>query len=466
MLYSSQGRFRQQVEFVRQQFAQVEGLPFADVLSAELIESVVKQWVETCVERLYTPLVTLWMFLSQVLSSDQSCRLAVARLVAHRVAMGLKPCSSQTGGYCQARKRLAEGMVQTLVQETGRSMEAAVDPAWLWKGRSVKVFDGSTVSMPDTPENQAAYPQPPTQKRGVGFPMSRIAAVFSLASGAVLDWGNCRYAGKDQSELGLFRELWHLFAAGDVVLTDRYLCSWFEMAILQQNGVDMVARLHQARVADFRRGQRLGRNDHLVQWPKPPKKPHWLDQETYDALPEVLVIREIRVRVTTPGFRSKTLDVATTLTDDKQVRCDEIAGLYRARWHAELDLRSLKETMQMDVLRCKTPDMVRKEIATHLLAYNLIRTLMAQAAAKHGVAPRTISFKGAIQTLLAFQPHLAHASTRSQRQKMYDALLNAIINHQVANRPNRYEPRRKKRRPKPYRLLMTPRQEAKRQLVH
>src|SRR2546429_4358322 len=260
--------------------------------------------------------------------------------------------------------------------------------------------------MPDTRENQRDYPQPDTQKPGLGFPLARIAAVFSLACGAVLDVGICRYAGKGQSELGMLRTLWNMFRPGDVVLADRLMCAWTEMVMLKQRGVDCVCRFTSHRKADFRRGKRLGPSDHIVKWPKP-TKPRSIDRKAYDALPEFLTIRESRVRVERPGFRIKTLIVATTLLDAAEFTQDELAQLYRARWNAELDLRSLKQTLQMDILRCKTPELVRKELWTHILAYNLIRTIIAQAASQHGLEPRSISFKGAIQTLEAFQPVIA-----------------------------------------------------------
>lgn len=464
MRYYTQGRFRQQADFMRRQFAQEGSLPFGDVLSMPMIQHALDLIERVWLDRIYSPVVTLWVFLSQVLSEDHSCRAAVARLMAHRISRGEQPCSAETGGYCQARKRLPEKMISGLVRETGRALETQAQPKWLWKGRHVKVFDGSTVSMPDTPENQAAYPQPSTQKEGVGFPLARIAAVFSLACGAVLDLGICRYAGKGQSELGLLRLLWDAFKPGDVMLADRYLCSWFEMAILKQRRVDSACRLHQQRPVDFRRGKRLGKEDHLVQWPKPPK-PDWLDQKTYDSLPDVLTIRKIRVRTTQPGFRSEQVVVATTLLDAAQISKHELAEVYRARWNAELDLRSLKQTLQMDVLRCKTPELVRKEIWTHLLAYNLIRTVIAQAAHRHDLPPRSISFKGTIQTLEAFAPLIANCQSADKRLILYQHLLAAIANHKVANRPGRYEPRCRKRRPKPYPLLTKPRHEAKLQIL-
>ena len=466
MQHSNRGRFRQQVNFLRHQFLQDGALPFSNVLSDRTVAQALTAINVCWLDRIYSPLVTLWVFLGQVLSADHSCRAAVARLIAHRVSRGQQPCSAETGAYCQARKRLPESFFSDVARRTGCALEANIDSRWLWKRRRVYVYDGSAVSMPDTPENQRDYPQPDTQQPGLGFPLARIAAVFSLACGAVLELGICRYAGKGQSELGMLRMLWNIFRPGDVLLADRLMCTWTEMVMLKQRGVECVCRFTSHRGADFRRGKRLSKGDHIVIWPKP-TKPRSIDRETYDALPELLVIRECRIRVEQPGFRIKTLILATTLLDAEEFTKDDLAQLYRARWNAELDLRSLKRTLQMDVLRCKTPELVRKEIWTHILAYNLIRTIMAQAATTHDIEPRAISFKGAVQTLQAFQPAIAiqgqHDSTH--RRCLYQQLLDAISAHRVADRPDRYEPRLRKRRPKHYAFLRKPRHEIKRDML-
>jgi hypothetical protein len=464
MRCSHPGSFREQANFLRRQFLQDSDLPFTNVLTEEVLEQALAA-LTGWLDRVFSPLVTLWVFLGQVLSADQSCRAAVARLIAHRVSRGQSPCSAETGAYCQARKRLPEAFFSDVARQTGRRLEAGVDPKWLWKGRRVHVYDGSSLSMPDTPENQAAYPQPVAQKPGLGFPLARIAAVFSLACGAVLDLGICRYAGKGQSELSLLRALWDLFVPGDVVLTDRLMCSWTEMVMLKERGVDSVTRLSKRR-ADFRRGKRLGKGDHIVKWPKP-TKPRSMDREAYDVLPEFLLVRETRVQVEQAGFRSRTIIVVTTLLGAEEITKGDLAQVYRARWNAELDLRSLKRTMQMDVLRCKTPELVRKEIWAHVLAYNLIRTVMAQAASEHGIEPRSVSFKGAIQTLEAFQSVIAlqGEGDAEHRREVYQLVLEAIATHRVADRPDRVEPRLRKRRPKHYGFLRKPRGETKRDLL-
>jgi len=297
--------------------------------------------------------------------------------------------------------------------------------------------------------------------------LARLGVIISLACGAVLDLKVCSYSGKGTGELSLFKRLWGMFNAGDVVLTDCLMCSWTELVMLNQRGVDSVTRLNKARrSADFRRGKRLGKDDHIVCWPKP-MKPRAMDKETFNALPDGLTIREVRIKIEKPGFRTKTIVVVTTILDPSEASKEDLAELYRQRWNNELDLRSIKTTMQMEVLRCKTPEMVRKEIWTHVLAYNLIRTIMAQAATKHDVLPRTVSFKATIQTLEAFQPLIAFQKQRrkSNLNEIFQHVIDIVVVNRVADRPDRFEPRRKKRRPKPYDRLMKPRNEVKREML-
>ena len=465
MRHSHHGSFRDHASLLRRQFLQDGDLPFANVLT----EDVIAQALATLggwLDRIFSPLVTMWVFLGQVLSPDHSCRVAVARLIAHRVSRGQSPCSAQTGAYCQARKRLPERFFSDVARRTGRALHDGADPQWLWKGRRVYIYDGSVVSMPDTPENQREYPQPDTQKPGLGFPLARIAAVFSLACGAVLNLGICRYAGKGQSELGMLRALWDLFRPGDVLLADRLMCAWTEMVILKQRGVDSVTRLSKrgptsaaARVWAPATTSSSG--------PSRGSRARSIGKPT-TRCPSSLTVRERRVRIEQVGFRSRAVIVVTTLLDADAFTGEDLAQLYRARWNAELDLRSLKRTLQMDVLRCKTPDLVRKEIWTHLLAYNLIRTVMAQAATRHGIEPRSISFKGAVQTLDAFRPMIARQDEQDPefRTHVYQQILDAIATHRVADRPDRFEPRLRKRRPKHYAFLRKPRGETKRAMLN
>jgi hypothetical protein len=464
MRFSNHGRLRQQVRFLRRQYLQDGALPFSDILTDDLIGQALAAVEGVWKDRIYTPLITLWVFLSQVLSPDHSCRRAVARLIAHRLSQGQPPCSLETGAYCQARMRLPEKFFSAVTRLVGRALDAKASSKWLWKGRRVYMFDGTTVNMPDTPANQKAYPQAYNQKPGLGFPIARVGALTSLSCGAILNLGICRYAGKGQGEVSLLRQLWDVLCPGDVLLTDRLMASWMNIFLLKQRGIEFVTRLNKAhRKADFRRGKRLDRHDHIVRWCKPSFM-RSLDRETYHKLPEYVTIREALVRVTQPGFRTKTIVIVTTLLDHLKTTREDLATLYRARWNNELDLRSLKCTLQMDRLRCQTPEQVRKEVWTHMLAYNLIRTIMAQAAASHGMEPRTISFKGACQMLEAFQPliELQAAHDSEYCLELYHHLLDAIASQRVADRPDRFEPRMKKQRPDHYRGLMRPRAEVKR----
>jgi len=409
----------------------------------------------------YSPAVTIWVFLSQCLSPDHSCREAVAGLIAWRLARGLRACSAATGAYCTAREDLPEDACYQLVRDTGRQVDEEAPPAWSWLGHRVLDVDGSTYTMPDTAENQAEYPQAPSQKRGCGFPIARIVVVFSLAVGTVLEAALAKYQGKLTGENSLFRTLHSLLQAGDVVLADRYFSGWFDLALIQRRGAHVVVRKHQLRATDFRTGQRLGKDDQLVCWEKP-QRPKWMSEEEYAELPDSLTLREVRVRVTQKGFRTQSLVVVTTLLDAKKYLAGEIAKLYRRRWQAELNLRSLKIVLQMDHLRCKTPHRVRNEFYMHLIAYNLIRRVMAAAAARAGVEPWTVSFKGTLQSLGRLLPLLGGSLST---ETWCDALLNAIATHAVGNRPDRVEPRVKKRRPKPYRKMTKPRQEYKRRVT-
>jgi hypothetical protein len=448
-----------QMEALRRQFAQIPGLPFGDVLTPARLAQALQAEHETHYDCVYTPLTTIRLLLSQALDPDPSLRQAVSRLLAERAAQQLSVISADTGAYSQARQRLPEGVLPGLTREVGASLLEHAPPEWRWKGRVVKIVDGTTVSLADTPANQAVYPQSHHQQPGLGFPIARLVVVFSLAVGTVLDAAIGPYAGKRTGEPALFRGLHDRLQRGEVILADRYYCSYFEIALLQQRGVDVVMRLHQRRRVDFRTGQRLGKEDHLIVWHKP-KRPEWLEEETYAQLPATLELREVRLRGTRPGFRTQTIVVVTTLKNPQTVSRTDLTGLYRMRWHGELDLRSLKQTMQMSILRSKDPAMVRKELWAHLLAYNLIRTVMAQTARAHDLQPRHLSFKGALQTLIAFAPQVVLARVE-ELPDLIDRIRAALAQHQVGDRPDRYEPRARKRRYDNFKQLRRPRKEAK-----
>lgn len=409
-------------------------------------------------ERIFPPETVIRMFLAQVLSDDPSCRNAVAQLIAEQTARGELPCSPNTGSYCTARSRLPEELLRLLARRIGQQLTTANDE-WNWKGRVVKLVDGTTVSMPDTPENQEAFPQSRAQKRGVGFPIARLVVVFSLAVGTALDMAIAPYRGKQTGENSLFRTLWDTaLDGGDVVLGDRFFCSYYDVAMLAKRQVDIVFRKHQLRETDFRRGKRLGKGDHVITWKKPLQRPSWMEAETFATLPEQLILREVQVEIRQRGIRVRKLTIITTLLDAKKYSRDDLADLYHQRWNVELDLRSIKSTLKMDVLRTETPAMIRKEIWAHLLAYNLIRLKMAQAAACADCLVRQISFKGAVQTVRHFLAQGCCARTSLEKEA---TLLAAIAYHRVGNRPDRYEPRAVKRRPKPHALLTEPRNVAR-----
>jgi hypothetical protein len=310
----------------------------------------------------------------------------------------------------------------------------------------VKLVDGTTVSMPDTVANQEKFPQNHGQRLGLGFPLARVVGIVSLSCGAVLEWASGACEGKQTGETALLWQLAQKLSRGDVVIADRYYAGYFMIARLMQLGVDVVIRQHQLRHTDFRRGVRLGARDHVVSWVRP-HRPAWMDEATYRTMPETLSVREVRVGGWT---------LATSLTDARQVSKQELLVLYRSRWQVELDLRSIKAVMQMDVVRCKTPPMVEKEIAAHLLAYNLVRSVMAKAAYLAGVLPRQLSFKGALQLLRAFEQNLRHSSCA--RLDIGQAhLLAGMAQMKLPYRPWRVEPRAVKRRPKTYKRLTQPR---------
>ena len=400
-------------------------------------------------ERLYPPTVALSMFMRQVLEADSSCQKAVNGWAAQRAADGLTACSVRTGGYCRARQRLPLQMVNTLTRETGRLLSQKARAQWLWRGRAVKLVDGTGISMPDTQENQAVYPQPSTQAPGVGFALARLVMVICLATGAALDMAVGPHGGKGSGELGLVRGLLEGFSPGDVMLADALYCNYFLIATLMAAGVDVLFEQNGARITDFRRGQSLGTRDHLVRWPKPAARPQWMTPEQYADFPDELTVREANVahRV-----------LVTTLRDHRQVSKDDLSALYARRWSVELDLRNLKTTTGMDVLSCQTPQMNEKQLWVHLLAYNVIRLLTAQAACTVGIDPRELSFKHTVQLWTEWVSRGLSATKDGGR------LFALIAQCKVGNRPGRIEPRMRKRRPKPYPWLKIPRAHARRKV--
>lgn len=458
----------QRFRLVLSSFLQHGGLPFADVLDADHIQQAFED-EQACFgevdDAVYTPAITLWVFLSQVLhkGEQRSCVAAVARVITLLVASGAKACAEDTGAYCRARAKLSESVLERLTSEISEGCESQLPEKWLWHGRHVHLVDGTTVSMPDTPKNQVAYPQHTAQQEGLGFSIARMVVLLSLATAMIGGMALGPYSGKETGETALFRELLNQLNEGDILLADRYYCSYFRIALLLETGVDFVARLHQLRTADFRRGRRLGKGDHVVAWPRP-NKPDWMDAETYQRLPQSIEVREVHVRVKQQGFRVESLVVVTTLTDAKTYTKDDIASLYHKRWLAELDIRAIKIALDIDVLRCKSPAMVRKEIWTSLLAYNLIRRCMLQAAAESDCSPRQLSFTTAMQKIFTCWMVLLQLD-EERRIALITRHLSGLLQHRVAHRPDRIEPRAIKRRPKPHKLLTKPRNQARAELL-
>lgn len=400
-------------------------------------------------ERTYPPVQTLSMFMTQAMSADGSCQNAVNKVSVDRQLNNLPRISLSTGGYCQARKRLPVSILSELTRQTGELMDSQIPDGWRWRGRRVHLIDGTTAGMPDTEDNQKKYPQSGTQKPGVGFPICRVLGIICLSSGAVLNAsiGPCK--GKGSDEQTLLRKVMTTFQSEDLVLGDAFFGTFFLLASLISKGVDAVFEQMGVRRkgTDFRKGKILGTKDHVVALAKPKKKPDWVTQEAYDDAPDEVEIREVRVDGRT---------LITTLLTPKCASKNELKILYKKRWQIEVDFRDIKTTMDMEPLSCKSPDMIEKEIWVYFLAYNLVRLLMLKAALLTDILPRQVSFKHTLQLWLAWSQ--LHTSPPDDNQTDIQ-LFYMIGQKQVGNRPGRVEPRALKRRPKPYALLVRPREE-------
>jgi putative transposase len=445
-----------------------EGLPFAEVLSSERIERVFKK--HDCLFGLhgvYTTAIMVWSFLSQVLrdGKEASCQAAVARVVSYCQMQGLPTPTEDTGDYCRARAKLSSAALRDLSCEVAEEVEQTADPKWLWKGKHhAKLVDGFTFTMPDTPKNQAMYPHLRTQKPGVGLPIARAAVIVSLATACVMDLAFGPYQGKETGESALLRTMLASLSRGDIAVMDRYYCSFMMIALLLCQGTQTCARKQHLRHSDFRRGRRLGKYDHLIVWTRPPR-PTWMDEETYRQIPETLVLREIRFNIVEPGRRTESIDIITTLVDADEYTKEDIAELYGCRWNSELDIRSIKSNLHLGHVRCKSPEMVQRELWTTILAYNLIRITAAGAALLHKKQPRQISFTSTCQYVLASWMQWSTQGVSPARLASYLlTMLKQIAACEVANRPGRLEPRVLKRRRHGYKLMMKPRNELRREL--
>lgn len=445
-------RLRREVVELRHRFAQGGQGVFSQVLQTQEVVDEVKATVAR--HRQYPPLTTLRLFTEQVLSEDQACQDVVGRHLSERVARGQSRCSLNTSAYCQARQRLPQELPDRLYRRVGQRLEARLPKDWRWRQRRVVLFDGTTVSMPDTPDNQREFPQSPEQKPGLGFPIARLGGLIGLASGAVLGHAVSACAGKGSGEQSLLRELIPLIEPGDVLLADALLATWWLIADVMARGADVLMVQHGCRQTDFFQGTHLGVRDHLVEWPKP-KRPSWMNPQAYQNYPAKLRLREVEVdqRI-----------LVTSLLSPEAATPRELDTLYRLRWNIEVDWRTIKVTMHMDVLRCLSPEMIRKEISVHLLAYNLVRWAMASAAYLGEVIPRLLSFTGAKRVLMAFATQLRQCPGQ-RLSVMFATVLGAIASLRLPIRPDRVEPRAKKRRTKNLPLLTVPRRLARRQIL-
>ncbi len=443
------GTCSQTIATVRQQAAGMNFGQFQTLFSRYL--QLPEDFGTTKRNRLYSHARVFWIFLRQVLSADRGCVAAIQSFLAWLKASTTEEASPATGAYCRARKALPLSELKAVHHPLAARLEAPHGTRFF--GRRVLVIDGSSLSMPDTPDNQRAWPQPSAQKPGCGFPVVRIVGLFSLASGI---WIGLASGALKIAERTLFHRLWHLFAPGDIALADRGFSSYADYVLLKRRGVDSVMLNHPQRKSGVRHIRTLRRGDHLVAWRKSGVRPRWLTHAQWKGLPESFVVRCIRVHIDIPGFRTRLIDVVTTLLDHKAYPASRIADLYRRRWAVELYFRDIKTSMGAEVLRCKTPDMVRKELWMHVIAYNLVRALMLEAAHTHDTHVEGLSFKGTCSAIRHWAPIIALSPARRQKA-LIAALLRSIARNRLPRRPARAEPRARKRRPKNYQLLTRPR---------
>lgn len=440
-------------------FLQAGSLPFGSILLASDIRAVFEKHEGMFGGKIYTTATVLWAFLGQVLQDGKmaACQAAVSSISSFQTLRSLPVPTDDTGDYCRARAKLKEEALHELATTVAQRAQEQAQKQWLFQERHAKLIDGFTFVMPDTPKNQATYPQQKGQAPGCGFPIARCVAVISLATACVMDLALAAYSGKQTGEGALLRQLLGCFGPRDIAVMDRYYCSYMMIALLLQQQVDVCCSRHHARKTDFRRGKRLGKHDHLIVWHRP-SRPDWMDQATYDSIPKKIELRELQYAVTEEGFRTKKMIVITSLTDPKQYSKESIAELYGFRWNVELDIRSIKSNLNLDRVRCKSPEMVRRELWTTILAYNLIRTTAASAAAVHDCQPRQISFNATCQAILANSMVISNPYTPAQViNQLTQIILKQIQACRVAQRPGRIEPRKIKMRPKRYHYMTKPR---------
>jgi hypothetical protein len=449
-------------KILKQQFLQSLGLPWQSLLPESRLDAILKEEHITYRNTVYTPVNTLWAMISQALDPDKSLSHAVKQMITWLSAVDADCPSTDTGAYTKARQRLPESLLQRLVPETADALEQRVRPEHQWCSRQVRVCDGTTVLMSDSAANQAAYPQHGNQTAGCGFPIAKVVVMFSVITGAVVAACLAPWA---MSEIVMSRLLYLELAVGDVVLADQAYGSYCDLALVQQQGADGVFRKHHARRTDFRRGCKQGIGDHQVVWQKPVKRPDHMSETEFAQIPETLMVREVCLRFPQRGFRDQRIIIVTPLLDAKRYSAKQLTQLYGWRWGAaEINLRHLKTRLQMEMLRAKTPGMVRKELWSHLLAYNLLRSIMEQAAPLSHYSRSRLSFQGTRQQFNHLIPLLATLG-KTARQRLYQIFLERVALDLLPSRPHRQEPRVVKRRPKPFPRMRQPRSLLKAKLV-
>mgnify|MGYP001496437378 CR=1 FL=1 len=438
---------------LRKQLRESIGLPFREFFTEERMAGVIGELGITFRDRVYSPTVTLLTFVSQVLA-DRCCRAAVSRVVATVAAAGGRPPSQETGAYCQARNRLPEDFFARMLEETCRAADRELSAEDLWLGRHrVLVADGASAQAPDTLLNRSEWGLPPGVTAGCGFPVVPFVGIFSLLTGML---SRMVIGSKGSHERVLFRGGWDVFAEGDVCLSDRGFCSYVDIALLASRGVHVVMRLFKRR-PDFRKGRRLGDEDHIAIWEKPKARPKAMTDSEFEMLPKQLEVRELRARRTVKGWRTREVVIATTLLDGETYSKEALAALYVRRWEVELDFRHIKTTLGMETLSTQSPQSVRKEIMTYMICYNMIRSVMWQAGRDAGEDPLRLSFAGALQHLKSMAPHLGRAADEDDHARLVGILFRLIAGEKLPERAPRFEPRVRKRRPKNYRLMTKPR---------
>jgi len=449
----SRSRVPNRAQILKDKLSISAGLPFRELLPQAHIEQQLKKLSIKYRNRLFNPVVTLWTFLSQVLDADKSCHHAVSRVIAWLSTENVEIPSTSTSAYSQARKRLPEKLLENLFKDSGKNLSDRVKLSSLWCGRQVIILDCSTVSMPDTQANQQAYPQSGQQKKGCGFPIAKIGVFFSLATGAAtavaIDILNT-------NDIKIARKLYQFLRPLDVLLGDSAFCSYADFFWIRQRSCDTVIRKHKGRCQQLKGGFIIANNDKIVTWRKPKTCPRGLTKAEFAALPKTQKVREVFYSIEQPGFRTQSVSLLTTLLDINAFSTLSLTQLYRSRWNVELNIKHLKTSLGMDILRCKTPDMIRKEIYAFLLVYNLLRSLMWDAGTTYSTPPLRLSLQGTRQKFNNFIPQFLSVCPYRVSQ-IYQTLLKVIVHKTVPQRPGRVEPRVVKRRPKAYPWMQQPR---------